>query len=59
MTRVAVHAAAMFPIIFASVIFWAPEIEAVVVASAFRVATAIVAATTFTVMGLSRRDKTA
>jgi hypothetical protein len=56
---VAVHAAAMFPIIFASIIFGAPEIEAVVVASAFRVATAIVAATTFTVMGLSRGDNTA
>jgi hypothetical protein len=49
----------MVPIVFASIIFGVPEIEAVVVASAFRVATAILAATTFTLMGLSRRGKTA
>jgi alpha-D-ribose 1-methylphosphonate 5-triphosphate diphosphatase PhnM len=56
---VAVYAAAIFPIIVASIVVAASEIESTVVASAVIEATAMVTATTSTVMGLSRRGKAA
>ena len=59
MTRVAVNAAAILPIIIASIVFGASDIASTVVAAAVIVATAMVAPTISTGVGLSRGDKTA
>jgi hypothetical protein len=56
---VAVNAAAILPIIIASIVFGASDIASTVVAAAVIVATAMVAPTISTGVGLSRGDKTA